>query len=244
MLTSIWTKALTTSQSPTIQSLTSCLSSLSSPLSPTLFLSASQTSISLLDVLYPAPTKLDTESTRTSPPNELEKSQSLAHHEALAALMHASLLHLWSFRAGSTAYEIVGLTVLSPLVSRMGLMTARFLHAIVPHLCLLIEHDAELGVGSTRLGIDAAKELVGVLRAVDQSRRKRWAGRIIAAVGKSWLALNRIEDVKSTGRAVSGDASATEALRFEARSAIHNLLDALGSKVSSAKNAHPLDCIG
>ena len=128
--------------------------------------------------------------------------------------MHASLLHLWSFRAGATTHELVGLAVLPELITRMGQMSARFLPVTIPHLCRLIEHDAELGFGTAGLlGIDAAKALSAVLRAVDESRRWRWAGQITA---------------EETG----GNADSAAVIRRDAESALRDVLEALDNEVS------------
>jgi hypothetical protein len=102
-------------------------------------------------------------------------------------------------------------------------MMARFLPALVPHLCLLIEHDAEAGFASG-LGVEAANNLALILRTVDSSRKQRWSGKIVAATGKAWVAASTLPSGPSNTAPVD--------LKGDIELALRDLLDAIDSGVS------------
>ncbi|GAA5887425.1 hypothetical protein JCM5296_007135 [Sporobolomyces johnsonii] len=166
------------------QSLSSCFSALSHPLSAQLLASAHPVALELVRLLHPA------SSSSSSSPQDDE-----ARFNALSTLVSTSVVAAWEFKAGHVAIETVSARALRGLVSELGAGCVRWLQVVVPHLCDLLEGSAGAGTSPEvrEMRIEAAWALRDV---VEQARVRmgRWEARIVGAVGRCWVELREEEE--------------------------------------------------
>lgn len=125
---------------------------------------------------------------------------------------------------------------MEPLVKTMGVMGARFLGSVVPHLCELVERASELRVGEVsgvHQSVDVGEVVVCAARALESvlcetaGRNERWRGRVVGAVGKAWVSTVESQDVTARGEAGKERKEAVQ-------TALRGVLDAVGDEVSCA----------
>jgi hypothetical protein len=154
------------------QSLDSCYSNLSSPLSPSLLLSSHAASHTLINLLHPLPSQ--------------------ARFEAFSHLLSSSIIPVWEYKSSNLPLEGVTARVLPAVLEAMGGGTIRWLQILVPHLSHLLGSMSigglELEEKSGEVAKWAAEALVVVVRE-GAPRMDKWAGVIVDGVGKCWYAV-------------------------------------------------------
>ncbi|GAA5871664.1 hypothetical protein JCM1840_007345 [Sporobolomyces johnsonii] len=167
------------------QSLSSCFSALSHPLSAQLLASAHPVALELVRLLHPA--------SSSSSPQDDE-----ARFNALSTLVSTSVVAAWEFKAGHVAIETVSARALRGLVSELGAGCVRWLQVVVPHLCDLLEGSAGAGTSPEvwEMRIEAAWALRGV---VEQARVRmgRWEARVVGAVGRCWVEIREEDEART-----------------------------------------------
>ncbi|GAA5869640.1 hypothetical protein JCM8547_005093 [Rhodosporidiobolus lusitaniae] len=162
------------------KSLTSCLTTLSDPLTPLLLSHAHPVAFKLLQLQYPPPPSF-------TGPNFVSDEPRFT---ALCTLLSSSILHAWEFKPSHVEIETVTARALQPILDALGAGSVRYLQVLIPHLSELLGTTAT-GAGGTwtietvAMMEEAARALEGVARN-GRLRIARWEGRIVGAVGKAW----------------------------------------------------------
>lgn len=154
------------------QSLDSCYSNLSSPLSPSLLLASHSASHTLINLLHPLPSQ--------------------ARFEAFSHLLTSSIIPVWEYKSSNLPLESITARVLPAILEGMGQGTIRWLQILVPHLSHLL---GSISIGGLELEEKSgevmrwvAEALVVVVRE-GAPRMDKWAGVIVEGVGKCWCAV-------------------------------------------------------
>ncbi|SGY44499.1 BQ5605_C001g00166 [Microbotryum silenes-dioicae] len=169
-----------------LQSLDACLSSLSSPYSPSLLLKTHQVYLTLLHQTYPAP------------------SPTQASSQAHLPLLQLGIIRVWEFHPSHIALFKATIEGLGPLLRSKGfgaMGTIRFLGVLVPHLVGVLETSCRTTIGAgIRTGrglgegnrevieyaLRGLKEVVG--NAEERIRESaKWKGMVLMQLGKTWV---------------------------------------------------------
>lgn len=197
------------------QSLTGCFSQLDNDCGPQLLTAAIKTSLALINLLYPlspapnpsppTPTPLpSTLSRRSGPPTPSPAAlASLACFTALSDLFANAILHTWQFHGTKAPLEEASCAAFPSLLQAFeGTSgTIRFLPALVPHLCGVLEMELGL-MGTVGMRVAAAEALVVVV-VQGEARMHKWRPQVLGAVGRAWCGLKEGERAE---RGVDGEA--------------------------------------
>ncbi|KDE08348.1 hypothetical protein MVLG_01388 [Microbotryum lychnidis-dioicae p1A1 Lamole] len=176
-------------------SLDACLSSLSSPYSPSLLLKTHQVYLTLLHQTYPAP------------------SPTQASSQAHLPLLQLGIIRVWEFHPSHIALFKATIEGLGPLLRSKGfgaMGTIRFLGVLVPHLVGVLETSCRTTIGAgIRTGrglgegnrevieyaLRGLKEVVG--NAEERIRESaKWKGMVLMQLGKTWVVTREDEEAQ------------------------------------------------